>query len=207
MARNTQVSADHNAPPITQILAKFVATHPSKGWSDAVDHEAHRTFMNWLGCAVGAAKHEAADAAIAAANMLQPAAQASVVGRTDKLDMANAALVNGITSHTFDFDDTHLKTIIHPAGPVASAVLALAEHTGNTGREVIDALVIGIDVACRVGNAMYPEHYDRGWHITGSTGTLGAAAACARLMKLDTVQTAMALGIAASQPKIGRAHV
>ncbi|MEP6792109.1 MAG: MmgE/PrpD family protein, partial [Ramlibacter sp.] len=73
MARNTQVAADHNAPPITQILASFVATHPSRGWSDAVDHEAHRTFMNWLGCAVGAAHHEAADAALAAVNMLQPA--------------------------------------------------------------------------------------------------------------------------------------
>jgi len=200
MARNTQVAADHNAPPVTQILAKFVATHPSRGWSDAVDHEAHRTFMNWLGCAVGAAQHEAADAALAAINMLQPAAQASVLGRKDKLDMASAALLNGITSHTFDFDDTHLKTIIHPAGPVASAVLAMAEHTGSSGRELIDALVIGIDVACRVGNAMYPEHYDRGWHITGSTGTLGAAAACARLLKLDVQKTAMALGIAASQP-------
>ena len=200
MARNTQVAADHNAPPVTQILAKFVATHPSRGWSDAVDHEAHRTFMNWLGCAVGAAQHEAADAALAAVKMLQPAAQASVLGRSDKVDMASAALVNGITSHTFDFDDTHLKTIIHPAGPVASAVLALAEHTGASGRDVIDALVIGIDVSCRVGNAMYPEHYDRGWHITGSTGTLGAAAACARLLKLDVEKTAMALGIAASQP-------
>ena len=200
MARNTQVVADHNAPPVTQILAKFVATHPSKGWSDAVDHEAHRTFMNWLGCAVGAANHEAADAALAAVSMLQPAAQASVLGRQDKVDMCSAALVNGITSHTFDFDDTHLKTIIHPAGPVASAVLALAEHTKATGRELIDALVIGIDVSCRVGNAMYPDHYDRGWHITGSTGTLGAAAACARLLKLDVQQTAMALGIAASQP-------
>jgi 2-methylcitrate dehydratase PrpD len=200
MARNTQVAADHNAPPVTQILAKFVATHPSKGWSDAVDHEAHRTFMNWLGCAVGAAQHEAADAALAAVAMLQPSAQASVLGRTDKVDMGSAALVNGITSHTFDFDDTHLKTIIHPAGPVASAVLALAEHTKATGRELIDALVLGIDVSCRVGNAMYPDHYDRGWHITGSTGTLGAAAACARLLKLDVEKTAMALGIAASQP-------
>ena len=200
MARNTQVAADHNAPPVTHILAKFVAHHPSRGWSDAVDHEAHRTFMNWLGCAVGASHHEAADAALAAVNMLQPAAQASVLGRTEKVDMASAALVNGITSHTFDFDDTHLKTIIHPAGPVASAVLAMAEHMGNTGREIIDALVIGIDVSCRVGNAMYPDHYDRGWHITGSTGTLGAAAACARLLKLDAQQTAMALGIAASQP-------
>jgi len=203
MARNTQVSADHNAPAITHILAQHVATHPGYlggGWSADVDHEAHRTFMNWLGCAVGAAKHEAADAALAAVAMLQPAAQASVLGRKDKVDMANAALVNGITSHTFDFDDTHLKTIIHPAGPVASAVLALAEHTGASGRDMIDALVLGIDVSCRVGNAMYPDHYDRGWHITGSTGTLGAAAACARLLKLDVQQTTMALGIAASQP-------
>jgi 2-methylcitrate dehydratase PrpD len=65
---------------------------------------------------------------------------------------------------------------------------------------VIDALVLGIDVACRIGNVMYPDHYDRGWHITGSTGMLGAAAACARLLKLDEQQTQMALGIAASQP-------
>lgn len=200
MARNTQVPADHNAPPITQILAKFVATYPSRGWGDTVDHEAHRTFLNWLGCAVGAARHEAADAALAAVNMLQPAPQATVLGRSEKVDMANAALINGITSHTFDFDDTHLKTIIHPAGPVASAVLALAEQIGASGRAVIDALVLGIDVACRMGNTIYPDHYDRGWHITGSTGMLGAAAACSRLLGLDEKKTAMALGIAASQP-------
>ena len=200
MARNTQVTADHHAPPVTQLLAQFVATHPSRGWSDAVDHEAHRTFMNWVGCAVGAAHHETAQAALGAVQVLQPAAQASLLGRRERVDVASAALINGISSHTFDFDDTHLKTIIHPAGPVASALLALAEHTGASGRELIDALVLGIDVSCRVGNAMYPDHYDRGWHITGSTGTLGAAAACARLLKLDVAQTNMALGIAASQP-------
>ena len=200
MARNTKVEADPNAPPITQILAKFVASHPSRGWNDAVDHEAHRTFLNWVGCAVGAAKHESAEAALGGVKMLQPAPQSSVLGRGDKVDMASAALVNGITSHTFDFDDTHLKTIIHPAGPVASALLALAEVTGASGRQVIDALVIGIDVACRIGNAMYPDHYDRGWHITGSTGTVGAAAGCARLLGLDEKHTAWALGVAASQP-------
>ena len=200
MARNTNVSADASAPPVTQILAKFVATHPSKGWSDAVEHEAHRTFLNWAGCAIGAARHESAEAALAAMKMLEPAPQASVLGRAEKLDMAGAALVNGITSHTFDFDDTHLKTVIHPAGPVASALLALAEVRGASGREVIDALVLGIDVACRIGNCIYPDHYDRGWHITGSTGMLGAAAGCARLMKLDERKTQMALGIAASQP-------
>lgn len=200
MARNTKVPADPNAPPVTAILAKHVATHPSKGWADSVDHEAHRTFLNWVGCAVSAAKHDSVEAAIAAVKMLEPSAQSSVLGRTEKLDMAGAALVNGISSHTFDFDDTHLKTIIHPAGPVASALLALAEVTGASGRQVIDALVLGIDVSCRVGNMMYPDHYDRGWHITGSTGTLGAAAGCARLLGLDEAKTLMALGIAASQP-------
>jgi 2-methylcitrate dehydratase PrpD len=114
--------------------------------------------------------------------------------------MASAALVNGITSHTFDFDDTHLKTVIHPAGPVASALLALAEVTHASGRALIDALVLGVDVECRIGNCMYPDHYLRGWHITGSTGTLGAAAACARLLGLDELHTAWAIGIAASQP-------
>jgi 2-methylcitrate dehydratase PrpD len=200
MARNTQVSADHHAPPVTRLLAELVAQHPSRGWSDTVDHAAHRTFLNWLGCAVGAAQHESVNAALAAVHMLQPAPQASLLGRTEKVDMASAALVNGISSHTFDFDDTHLKTIIHPAGPVASALLALAEHQGSSGRALIDALVLGIDVSCRIGNAMYPDHYDRGWHITGSTGTVGAAAACARLLGLNVDQTQMALGIAASQP-------
>jgi 2-methylcitrate dehydratase PrpD len=200
MARNTKVAADHDAPAVTRILARFVATHPSKGWSDAVEHEAHRTFLNWVGCAVGAARHESAEAALAAVRELEPAAQASILGRTEKVDIASAALVNGITSHTFDFDDTHLKTIIHPAGPVASALLALAEKEGASGRNLIDALVLGIDVSCRVGNCIYPEHYDRGWHITGSTGMLGAAAGCARLLGLDEAKTQMALGIAASQP-------
>ena len=122
MARNTQVAADHNAPPITRILAEFVADHPSRGWSDAVDHEAHRTFLNWLGCAVGAAqprggRGRAGRRAGAAARRRRPPCSAA----RERVDMASAALLNGISSHTFDFDDTHLKTIIHPAGPVASA--------------------------------------------------------------------------------------
>lgn len=209
MARNTDIPADHTAPPVTRILAEFAATHPSRGWDDAVEHEAHRTFLNWLGCAVGACRHESVEAALAAVRMLRPAPQARVLGREDKVDMASAALLNGISSHTFDFDDTHLKTIIHPAGPVASSALALAQAieggaTGDAravaGRELMDALVLGIDVACRVGNAVYPAHYDRGWHITGTTGMLGAAAACARLLQLDAHRTQMALGIAASQP-------
>src|SRR2546423_15717326 len=121
---------------------------------------------------------------------LAPNAQATILGRRERVDVASAAMLNGITSHTFDFDDTHLRTIIHPAGPVASALLALAEQYGATGRQFIDALVLGIDVECRVGNMIYPEHYDRGWHITGSTRKLGAAAASAPLARLHAAKTA-----------------
>lgn len=199
-ARNTTVQADAHAPAVTAMLAQFVAHHPSQGWSEAVEQQAHRTFANWAGCAVGPSTHETVVAALAAVQTLEPAPQAALLGRKERVDMANAAMLNGISSHTFDFDDTHLKTIIHPAGPVASAALALGEHLGASGRQVIDALVLGVEVSCRVGNAVYPHHYDRGWHITGSTGMLGSAAACARLLGLDAARTQMALGIAASQP-------
>ena len=133
MARNTTVKADPNAPAVTELLAKFVVNHPSKGWSDAVDQEAHRTFANWAGCAIGPSQHETMQAALAAVMELSPAAQASILGRKEKVDIANAALLNGISSHTFDFDDTHLKTIIHPAGPVASAALAADAVTESLG--------------------------------------------------------------------------
>ncbi len=200
MVPDSRVTVDTQAPPITRIIADFVTTHPSAGWSPSVEQEAHRTFVNWVGCAIGAAHHPTVMAALAAVQELAPSVQATILGRSEQVDIASAAMLNGITSHTFDFDDTHLKTIIHPAGPVASALLALAEHRGDNGRDVIDALVLGVDVACRIGNMIYPDHYDRGWHITGSTGMLGAAAACARLLKLDAQATAMALGLAASQP-------
>ena len=189
-----------DTPPITRILGEFVAVHPSCGWDASVEREARRTILNWLGCAIGASRHASVEGALAAIHELAPGAQSSMLGRDDRVDMAGAALVNGISAHAFDFDDTHLKTIIHPAAPIASAAFSLAEHSGADGRRFIDSLVLGVEVACRVGNAIYPDHYDRGWHITGSVGMLGAAAASARVLGLDAARTALALGIAASQP-------
>ena len=103
-----------------------------------------------------------------------------------------------------DFDDTHLATVIHPTAPIAPALLALAEVHASQGRpiagaELIHAFALGVEVACRVGNAVSPAHYDRGWHITGTCGVLGAAAACARLLGLDAERTGWALGNAATQ--------
>jgi 2-methylcitrate dehydratase PrpD len=108
--------------------------------------------------------------------------------------------MNGMSSHIFDFDDTHLKTIIHPAGPVAPAILALSEYHPVSGADFLHALTLGVEVECRIGNAVYPAHYDVGWHITGTVGTFGAAAAAGRLLGLNEQQMTWALGIAATQP-------
>jgi 2-methylcitrate dehydratase PrpD len=139
------------------------------------------------------------DIALAALAPMAGAAQASVLGRSERLDILHAALLNGISSHMFDFDDTHLKTVIHPAGPVCSAILALAEHRPVSGEDFVHALVLGVEVECRIGNSVYPNHYDTGWHITGTAGVMGAAAACGKLLGLNEQQMVWALGIAATQ--------
>ena len=81
-------------------------------------------------------------------------------------DIQHTALLNGIASHVHDYDDTHLDTIIHPTGPVASALTAVAEWKGGfSGQEFLLALVAGIEAECKLGLAVWPEHYDLGWYI------------------------------------------
>ncbi len=187
-------------PPVTQTLARYLVAAKFEDLPATVRKEAARSFLNWMGVAVGGARHETVDHTIAALAPFSGKPEATILGRREKLDILNAALVNGISSHIFDYDDTHLKTIIHPAGPVASAILALAQHRKISGRDFLGALVLGIETECRIGNAIYPSHYDLGWHITGSCGMFGAAAASGKLLGLNEQQMAWALGIAASQP-------
>jgi 2-methylcitrate dehydratase PrpD len=184
----------------TKALADYVVQAQPADLPAAVTKEATRTFVNWLGCAVGGAHHETLDIAIAALTPFAGAGTASVLGRTERTDPLHAALFNGVSSHIFDFDDTHLRTVIHPAGPVASALLAFAEHRPVSGADFLNALVLGIEVECRIGNAVYPAHYDIGWHITGTTGVFGAAAAVGKLLKLDAQRLSWAFGLAATQP-------
>jgi 2-methylcitrate dehydratase PrpD len=185
---------------VTEKLAAYVAGAVPEALPEAVCKEATRTFLNWVGCAVGGARHETVDIALAALAPFSGPAQASVLGRGERLDPLHAALINGISSHVFDFDDTHLRTVIHPGGPVASALLAFAEHRKVRGPDFVNALVLGIEVECRIGNAVFPAHYDIGWHITGTAGVFGAAAAIGKLLNLDAERMAWALGLAASQP-------
>ena len=194
-------AVDAPAPPdVTRTLARWVVQSRSNDLPTAVRKEATRTFLNWVGCAVGAARQEPVDIAIAALSPFAGQGQATVLGRKERFDVMNAALMNGISSHVFDYDDTHLRTIIHPAGPVASALLALSEYHPISGRDFLHALTSGVEVECRIGNAVYPAHYDAGWHITGTVGPFGAAAAAGKILGLNEQQMTWALGLAAVQP-------
>ena len=184
---------------VTRTLAKFIVNHRSGDIPEKVRHEAARSFLNWMGCAVGACRHETIDRAFGALAEFSGPPQATVLGRGERVDALLAALLNGTSSHVFDFDDTHLKTVIHPSGPVASAILALAEKTPVKGDAFLHAFILGVETECRIGNSVYPAHYDVGWHITGTAGVFGAAAAAGRVLGLTEQQMVWALGIAATE--------
>ncbi len=182
-----------------EVLGRFVA---ASDWSDippALRHEAKRSILNHLGCALGVARDPAVTTALRIMAAFAGAPVATVVGQGTKLDPMSAAFVNAIASNLLDYDDTHLATVIHPAAPVAPALFALAEQRGLSGAAVLHAFLLGGEVECRIGNAVSPGHYARGWHITATCGVFGAAAGCAKLLGLSAERTGHALGIAASQ--------
>jgi 2-methylcitrate dehydratase PrpD len=184
---------------VTRRLARYLVEATFDDIPEEVRREGCRSILNWAGCAVGGAQHPTLDAAISALKPFSGPEQASLFGRRERFDILHAALLNGMSSHVLDYDDTHLKTIIHPAGPVASAIFAMAERRPTSGEHLMLGFVLGVETECRIGNAVYPEHYDIGWHITGTAGVFGAAAAAGKLLGLDEQKMAWALGIAGTQ--------
>jgi 2-methylcitrate dehydratase PrpD len=185
---------------VTRTLAHHIVTAKAADLPQPVRKEAARTLLNWVGCTLGGSRHETVGIAVSALSPFSGPAQAGLLGRKERLDVLHAALINGISSHVLDYDDTHSHNIIHPAGPVISAILALSEHRPVSGADFVNALVLGVDVECRIGNSVYPKHYDVGWHITGTAGVFGAAAATGKLLGLSEQQMLWALGLAATQP-------
>lgn len=186
-------------PEVTGIVARWVVASRPENIPAAVRDEAVRSIVNWIGVAVGGSHHETVDIAVATFAPYSGPPKARLFGRTERFDPLRAALINGISSHVLDFDDTHLKTIIHPAGPVAAALFALAADHPMSGADFLHAFILGTEVECRLGNAIFPSHYEMGWHITGTCGVFGAAAAAGKILGLNEQQMRWALGTAATQ--------
>jgi 2-methylcitrate dehydratase PrpD len=191
------------ADTVTRELARFVATTK---WSDipaAARHEAKRALVNYVAVSLSGCRDPVIDKAVAVYSRFRANENASVIGRGERTDMLNAAALNAMSANVFDFDDTHMPTIIHPTAPVAAPLLALAEAQAESatisGEALLLAFALGVEVECRIGNAVSPEHYQRGWHITSTCGVFGAAAAVAKACGLNEHQIVWALGNASAQ--------
>jgi 2-methylcitrate dehydratase PrpD len=183
----------------TQQLVSFAATTRFEDLPAAVIRESKRCILDFLGVAIGAANDEAPRIALDTVCELGGSPQATIVAYGTRTSVMHAALIDGILSHVLDFDDTHIPTILHPTGPLMAAGFPIAEWKGRSGRDLIAAHALGFEVEARASLALYPEHYDRGWHMTGTTGTLGAAVSAGRLLELNAAQMLHAVGIAATQ--------
>jgi 2-methylcitrate dehydratase PrpD len=122
-----------------------------------------------------------------------------VLGTALHTSAAHAALANGTAAHALDYDDMCFVSLAHPSAPLVAAALAAAEIAGASGLALLDAYVVGFELEGRLGRVMNPRHYQRGWHCTSTLGTIGAAAAAARLLGLDAAAANHALAIAASE--------
>jgi 2-methylcitrate dehydratase PrpD len=184
---------------LTRLLAARAAGLRYADLPDAVREVARQCVLDYLGAAVAGAGDSLVAILLDETAEAGGTPQAGIVGHDRRLPVLAAALVNGAAGHALDFDDVNVAMPGHPSVAVLPGLLALAELLGSSGRDVLTAFVAGYETECRVGAAMSPGHYDLGFHSTATIGTLGAAAACARLLGLDAEQTATALGIAGTQ--------
>jgi len=155
--------------------------------------------LDYLGVAVAGASDGLVRLLLDEMNEAGGAPKASVIGHELRLPALSAALVNGAAAHALDYDDVNMAMPGHPSVAILPALLALAELRHSSGHAVATAFVAGYETTCRIGAALQPGHYNLGFHSTGTIGSFGAAAACARLLGLDAETTAIALGIAGTQ--------
>ena len=184
---------------VTRPLAEFAARLQYAEIPQPVLQVARHCLLDWFGvCLAGsetASVRMLREVCLAAGE----ATQASLIGGPGRTSCANAALINGTAGHALDYDDVHYGMPGHPTAAIAPALLAVAERDGICGRELLCALVAGVEVASRTGLYLTRDHYLRGWHATGTLGAFGAAVAVARALGLDGRTTALAMGITATQ--------
>src|SRR5579871_2393562 len=192
-------SNQQSGDKVSEHLARFVADTRASDIPPHVRHEAKRALLNFFATALGGCQDQAIRLGLGVLSQFAGAGAASIIGRNERVDGLTAAFINAVSSNVFDFDDTHVPTVIHPTAPVAPALLALAEQRRVSGIELLNAFILGVEIECRLGNAVSPGHYRRGWHITATCGVFGAAAAAGKLLALDPLRMVWAFGNASAQ--------
>ena len=186
-------------PGVTPTLARFIVDTTWQDIPETARHEAKRALLNFFAVAIAGCRTEPVELALRTLAEFSGGKQATIVGRTERIDALGAAFLNAAGANVFDYCDTHLPTVVHPTAPLAPALLALAELRRVTGPELLLAFVLGFEIECRVGGAVSPGHYPKGWHITSTCGVFGSAAGAAKLLELNENQVAWTLGNAATQ--------
>ncbi|MEX0694400.1 MAG: MmgE/PrpD family protein [Rhodospirillales bacterium] len=192
-------ASNSNVPGLSGTLSRFVA---GAGWDDipeAVRHNTRRSLLNYFATAFAGAHDAALEHSVSVLGEFKGPGKATMIGRAGATDPLTAAFINGAAGNVHDFDDTHIRTVIHPTAPVAPALLALAERNKVSGTDFIMALALGIEATLRIGNAISPGHYARGWHITATCGVFGSALAAGKILGLDAAHLNFALGTASAQ--------
>ena len=185
---------------LTRALAEQARTLSYTDLPDDVRMLARQCVLDYVACTLAGAKDELTDILLAEAQEQGGGPIATVIGHSTRLPVLSAALVNGTASHALDFDDVNMAMTGHPSVVLLSALLAVAEERGSSGRDVLTAFVAGYELQCRLGLLLAPGHYNvLGFHATGTLGSFGAATACAHLLGLDAEKFATALGIAGTQ--------
>ena len=184
---------------VTERLAQFVVETRWDALQPPIVHQVKRSLINFFAVALTGCREPTIETALQTLAVFSGGRQAALIGRRERIDALNAAFLNAASANILDFCDTHVPTVIHPTAPLAPALLALGELRRVTGREAILAFVLGQEIECRIGLAMSPSHYHRGWHITATCGVFGAAAGSGKLLGLNAAQMVWALGIAATQ--------
>lgn len=184
---------------VSRALAEFVGACRWEDIPGAVRREAHRALLNYFAVALAGAADPTLDIAVQVYGRFAAGRQASLVGRAERTDVLNAAALNAMAANVYDYDDTHSPTIIHPTAPVAAPLFALAQARPMRGDELLLALVLGIEAECRIGLAVSPGHYARGWHITSTCGVFGSAMAAGKRLGLSATALVWALGCASAQ--------
>ena len=189
------------SPTPTEVLVDHALAAEYDAMSPEARDRLRRHVLDTLGIVVGAREVAASsESVLDGCARLAGERDEATTAAGDRRPAADAALLNGTLAHSLDFDDTHRESSLHPGAPVVPAALAVAEGEGADAGRFLEAVHAGYDVTCAVGRAVNPDaHYERGFHVTATCGTFGAAVAAGVAAGLDREQLLDAVGIAGSQ--------